>query len=136
MAYSTEMGIRRDLPEATSDLVTSSDIRAAIIIADSLIDSALGQRYTTPFSPIPTQIEYLSALKTVYLILIRYPDKNSEEDLRRLERTYDELMKAYSNGVLPITGGTELADDSRGYVYVVQPTVDPEYSRTREATYE
>lgn len=136
MAYSTEMDVRKNMPDATFDIVSSSDIQWAIAAADAYIDSRLSQRFATPFSPVPNEINILSTFRATYLLMLRYPDRMNLEDLVRLEKTIEELLNGYLTGVLKLSGATELTNDERLYVYNYNPEPEDVYDSTRLSVYD
>jgi len=136
MAYASEMDVRKNMPDATFDIISSSDVQWAIEAADAYIDSRLSQRYATPFSPVPTEIRMLSIFRATYLLMLRYPDRVNLEDLERLERTVEELLNGYLSGILKLSDATELTNDERLYVYNYNPKPEEIYDSTRVNPYD
>ncbi|RLC78605.1 MAG: hypothetical protein DRJ03_25015 [Chloroflexi bacterium] len=136
MAYSSEMDVRKNMPDATADVISSLDIQWAIAAADAYIDSRLSQRFATPFSPVPNEINILSTFRATYLLMLRYPDRSNAEDLERLEKTIEELLDGYLTGVLKLSEATELTNDERLYVYNYNPEPDDVYDSTRLSVYD
>ncbi len=136
MAYASEMDVRKNMPDATADVISSLDIQWAIETADAYIDSRLSQRYATPFSPVPTEIRMLSIFRATYLLMLRYPDRVNLEDLERLERTVEELLNGYLSGILKLSDATELTNDERLYVYNYNPKPEENYDPTRVNPYD
>jgi len=130
------MDVRKNMPDATADVISSLDIQWAIAAADAYIDSRLSQRFATPFSPVPNEINILSTFRATYLLMLRYPDRSNAEDLERLEKTIEELLDGYLTGVLKLSEATELTNDERLYVYNYNPEPDDVYDSTRLSVYD
>lgn len=71
--------------------VTSADV-SSIFIADaqSLIDSYLGRRYTTPISPVPSYITQVTADLAIFNILVEHLPRGNPDFF---QPRYDRAMK-------------------------------------------
>jgi phage gp36-like protein len=85
-------GIMRKLPNS----VTDQDIQQHIDKADALIDSYLGEVYSTPFNPVPKLIENISTDLSIFFLaeslfssnqpnLDEYQGKRYERSIKLLE---------------------------------------------------
>jgi len=94
-------------------------IDAAIADADSVIDTYLRARYTTPFIAVPDAIRSISAAVAIYFLLARRREIVPVEHLKRYESAI-RLLDQLARGEVALDAG--------------QPTASPHLPQsTREA---
>jgi phage gp36-like protein len=118
--YCEVIAVRRRTPSIGESDVADSLIEHYIEDAQRIIDGALYKMYSVPFDPIPGIIVLLAADISSYLMMRDYPDKVFDDDLKRIEETYQETLKAIIDGETALIGATPTSTSSAGvYVYKI-----------------
>jgi len=101
MPYCTPAQVKAEFPNEAGkwgDGTRPTDAAIAAVIADqdALIDDALRSRYAVPFSPVPTRIEQISLLFTLYIVRQTLYGKrvkpDEDPDWIRADRLLGELV--------------------------------------------
>lgn len=138
MPYSTQSDItdieltEKELVALTDDTkvgtVDAAKVTAAIAKADAEIDGYCRARYTVPFSPVPTEIKFLSATMAVYW-LARRRSSVTNSMLDKYTKALARL-KAISEGKYTLSGAT-VKSDGTGIASTIDSSAKQTFTRTK-----
>lgn len=114
MSYCTVSDVRRHSPEIRSDDVSDSDVSNFITASEAIINDALRERYTVPFTTVPDSIRHLCARMTSYRVLRVFPDRTVAEDLERLGDDTRWELDQYRKGNFKLGSSYEVSSPVDG----------------------
>ena len=130
MAYCTKTDIimrisEENLAELVNDVPNSEEshdyvLTALIAAADAEINSIVSERYTVPFSTVPSRIKDISVIITVYYAqLRRFSNVGVSSEWKEQYKSAIEELRRYAAGEQVLPSATDTGTDD---TYLTTPT--------------